>query len=183
MLASLKNCLSKIHATERKVSICLNKFKPFRAFLSNRRAISAVISNMILIAAVIILGFVALFYAQSNATSYQTQYQQTVNSDISKLKEVVSFEYANYNAVAKTVTVYFINSGQIPVTVNQVFLNSSAQSMSFSMFYKNGQPSSSRTLSNGQEGYVVLSTNLASGLYGFKITTGRQSSFEYNFAV
>jgi hypothetical protein len=136
---------------------------------------------MILIAAVIIAGFVALSFAMANSANYQTQYQQTVNSDISKLKESISFEYVFYNNTASALKVYFINSGQTSLTIDKVFLSNAAQNISFSMYYKNGQSAPSHTLSAGQEGYIVANTGLTSNSYQVKLTTGRNSNFEYSF--
>jgi archaellum component FlaG (FlaF/FlaG flagellin family) len=138
---------------------------------------------MILIAAVIILGFVVLSFAQTNSQNYEYRYQETVNSDISKLKESVSFEYAYYNATTKNVLVYLLNSGDVAVTVNKAYLSSSPQNVAFSMYYKNGAACASHVLESGQEGYIVVNANLGSGYYQVKVVTERESNFAYDFIV
>lgn len=173
----------KAQIIKRKVTASVIGFTPIHMLVKNRRATSAVVSNLILIAAVIVVGFVALAYARSNSNNYQTQYQQTVNSDIGKLKEMLSFEYIFYNSTSKNVYVYFLNSGTTNVKIDMVFLSLS-QNVSFSLFYKNGNLDSSHTIDVGQEGYIVSNVgNLTSGTYTVKLTTARSSSFEYNFAI
>lgn len=154
-----------------------------RLFVKDRRAVNTVISNMILIAAVIVLGFVVLSYAQNNSHNYEYQYQETVNSDISKLKESISFEYAYYNATTKNVLVYFLNSGDIAVTIDKAYLSSSPQNIAFSMYYKNGVSCASHILESGQEGHIVVNANLGSGSYQVKVVTERESNFAYDFIV
>lgn len=175
----------KTRIIKRKVTASVIGFTPIHMLVKNRRATSAVVSNLILIAAVIVVGFVALGYARSTSNNYQTQYGQTVNSDIDKLKETLSFEYAFYNSTSKNLYVYFLNSGTTNVKVDMVFLSTSSQNVTFSMYYKNGQPDPTHIINIGQEGYIVYNTNtsLSSGIYTVKLTTGRGSSFAYDFVV
>jgi hypothetical protein len=152
-------------------------------FLSNRRAVSAVISNMILIGVVIIVGFAALAYAQLNSANYEAQYSQNVNSDINKLKESVSFEYVHYNSIDKSISIYFLNCGEVPVAISRVYLSDSSESIAFSMYYKNGQVASDYVLNAGQEGYLIVTADLSSGLYQITLETERDSTFVYDFIV
>lgn len=160
--------------------------------IRDRRAASAVISNIILIAAVIAIGFAVLAYVNSTSSSYVFQYGETVNSDIDKLKETVAFEYAFYNATTEKLYVYFMNAGKVNnVNVTTIYVRDSlGNPVSLppelpSMRYLVNNETTTK-LDIGEEGYMVLSpqTPLTSGdSYVIKITTWRDSSFEYNFAA
>jgi hypothetical protein len=155
--------------------------------IRDRRAISAVISNIILIVAVIAIGFAVLAYVNSTSNSYVTQYGQTVNSDIDKLRETVAFEYAFYNntATPKTLSVYFMNAGKVNnVTATTIYVsNYTFNSTMFQM--KNLYDGPTNALNVGEEGYVVLSpiTLVSGNLYTVKIITWRGSAFEYSFVA
>jgi hypothetical protein len=164
---------------------------PFRKLLKDRRAVSAVISNMVLIATAIVLGFTVLLYANFTSNSYATKYGQTVSSDINQLGEQVSFEYCFYNvtgfnATAGSLTAYFMNSGNVNgINATMFFVsNSSWTSTSFraaTLKYLNGTATAS--LKVNEEGYVVLSpiTLVRGSSYEIRIVTWRQSAFEYCF--
>ncbi len=159
-------------------------FWPIRFFIRNRRAVNAVISNLILIAAVIVVGIIALAFARSNSSSYQAQYQQDVNSNIDKLKETLAYEYVHYNSGTQTLYAYFINPGPIDIEIDKVYVSSLSGNISFSMFYKSGQSSTGNTLEVGKEGYIISSSlSLSSGNYTVKLTTVRGSSFARDFFV
>ena len=182
MIPNFRNVRKKACAVKRKVTSALMCFKPAYALYRNRRAVSAVISNLILIGAVIVVGMAALAFARSNSSNYQTQYQQTVSSDIDKLKEGLSFEYVFYNSSSKNLYVYFLNSGNINFNVPTLLVNGS--SYSFSMYYKNGQADPQKFVDVRQEAYIVSNAgNLAGGFYTVRLTTERGSSFEFSFAV
>jgi hypothetical protein len=157
--------------------------KSKRQLINNRRAVNAVISNLILIAAVIVIGLVAVAYTQNVSSNYQSQYGQTVNNDVNKVKETIKFEYAFYNASTKNLNVYFINSGSVNVNVTGISINGTARS--FTLNSINGAAKPTQLFSVGEEGYFVASTTttLASGTYSTKITTGRGSIFAFNFVV
>lgn len=158
--------------------------------IKERRAISAVISNMILISAVIAIGLVVFAYVNYTSNSYVTQYGQTVNSDIDKLRETVAFEYAFYNATDGKLSVYFMNAGKVNnVNVTTIYVSNSSWYTTFSgitlppMKYLNG--TATAALNVGEEGYMVLSplTLVSEESYTVKIITWRGSAFEYNFVA
>lgn len=158
--------------------------------IAAERAVNAVISNLILIAAVIVIGFAALAYVNSTSNNYVTQYGQSVNSDIDKLRETVAFEYVYYNStsVPKTLSVYFMNAGKINnVIISNSTVSNSTWSTTFNCIgatkYLNN--TSTGAFSMGEEGYFIQTLNIAlvSGSdYTIKIKTGRGSVFEYIFA-
>jgi archaellum component FlaF (FlaF/FlaG flagellin family) len=136
---------------------------------------------MILIAVVIVLGFVAFAYARSTAGSYQTQYQENVSNDISKLKENLAFEYAHYNNSTKHLFIYFMNAGSINLQIDKVYVNSSLV-IGFEVKYLSGG-AANRTLGVGEQRLIDLSVPNLSGSNSVKITTIRGSNFAYTFMV
>lgn len=156
--------------------------------LRNRRAISTVISNIILIAAVIAVGFAVLAWTYSTSSSYVDQYGSTVNSDIDMLRERVAFEYIFYNnTTPKSLFVYLMNCGQVDkVNVTTAYVSNSSWLATFSdiqlKFLNTTQTS---YLNAGQEGYFVLSSiTLQTGSsYTVKIVTWRGSIFESTFVA
>ncbi len=172
---------------------------PVRRLTRDVKAVSVVISNLILIAAVIVMGFVALAYANSQSNNYVSQYGKSVSSDIDKLKEVVTFEYAYYNATGFGATnaslrVYIMNAGSIG-NVRMENLTTSNSSWHYTwnwvpanltLRYLNGAAAS--VLNVGQEGYLTIALSQAANnrlvvgsSYTLKLTTGRGSNFEYTF--
>jgi flagellin-like protein len=155
--------------------------KSIRVLVRSRKALSPVISNLILIAVVIVLGFAALAYARDISINYQTQYQQNVSSDIDKLKETIAFEYVYYDS--GNLHVYFMNAGSNNIIVEKFYLSTS--SVNYEYTIKNMDDSSvpNHDLGAGGERQIILQHTLSSGSYSVKITTVRGSSFAYNFAV
>jgi len=158
-------------------------------FLRNRHGVSPVISNIILVAAVITVGFAVLAWTYSTSSSYTTQYGTTVSSDIDKLRERVAFEYIFYNNAGspKTLTVYLMNFGKVNnVNVTTVYVSNSSWLTTFSSpqlkFLNTTQTS---YLDVGEEGYFVLSSiTLQTGIsYNVKIVTWRGSIFESTFVA
>lgn len=159
--------------------------------LRNKRAVSAVISNLILIGAVIAVGFGALAWTKSVSNSYITLYGGSVQSNINQLSERISFEYVFYNRSAPiSLSVYVINCGNVgAVTLTNGYISNSSwtgSSFGISLHFLNESSGPNRALGVGQEGWFINSTNIAilqSGSYTVKIVTGRGSSFAYTFAA
>jgi len=161
----------------------------FLALFEARRAVSAVISNVILIAAVIVVGFAALAFTQSTSNTYVTQYGSSVRSSSEQLAESLAFEYAYYNGTAKSLWVYIVNCGKINAVsltaayvANATWTNST---FTIALNWLNGTSISSNHLDMGQEGYFVWPAIVLpqGNSYTLKITTRRGSSFEYQLAT
>ncbi len=167
-----------------------------RRLVKNRRAVSSVVSNLILIAAVIAVGFTALSYANSVSNNHVIQYGQAINEDIDQLREVVSFEYASYSSSTRSLSVYFMNAGSISnLWINNMTVSNSTWSWTWNwtsndrpMCYLNN--SVAAKLSIGQEAYITVVLPqpsddwlVAGNLYTIKLITGRGSIFAYNFMV
>ena len=158
------------------------KLKKTLNLLKNRRGVSAVISNLILIAAVIAVGFVVLVWSQTQSSNYTNLYGNAIKSDTDQLRERLAFEYIHYNSTG--LRVYLMNSGTIgDVSIASVYINSTSYA-SPSLFLLNDTPTSS--LNATQEGYfsIIPFTTLAPGMnYPITIVTGRGSSFVATFAT
>ena len=83
-----------------------------RLFL-DRRAISSVISNVLLASVVLGLGFGVQYYVYWRSVDYNNQYGTLVDDSIAKIKEKLVFEYIFYDTDSKNLTVYLMNCGKI----------------------------------------------------------------------
>ncbi len=150
--------------------------------VKDRRAVNTVVSNMILIAAVIVVGFVVLSFARSDSALYQDQYQQTVSDDIEKLKETLAFEYIHYDFAEKELRIYIMNAGTIELQVDKVYLSTATESYPFEVFTLNGQQTTEHTIAIGAEREILLSNiDLVSGTYSVKLATLRGLTFANTF--
>ena len=165
------------------------KMRPrFLKLLKSRRAVSAVISNMILVAAVIAVGFAVLAWAQSQSSNYTNQYGRAISSDINQLQERIALE-ACYNSTPTNLKAYLMNSGTVNVTIQTVYVSSQSGSptqYSFTLYNFQDQLVSGKTLNattGMREGYVLISPITLSGSYSIRIITERGSAFVFTFAV
>jgi len=156
--------------------------------LRDKRAVSAVISNLILIGAVIVVGFAVLFWAQYQSSAYTKQYSGIVGADISQLQENIVSEYIFYNRTAKTLSAYVMNAGTVGnVNITTAYVsNSTWASSPFNVQLKSlSNPLANIVLNATQEGTFTLSSlNIVNDTsYSLKIVTARGSSFVYSFAT
>ena len=157
----------------------------------SRRAVSAVISNMILLAAVIAAGFAALAWTLSTSNTYQTQYGKSTSSSINQLMESVAFEFSFYNRTSKNLTAYVMNCGKIAnVSLAAAYISNQTMAVVYSktngvqLYFLN--KTSALGLNIGDQGYFVLSLpqplQYGTG-YLIQIQTGRGSYFEGTFTA
>lgn len=161
-------------------------FATLHFLVRNRRAASAVVSNLILIGAVITVGLVVLAYARTTSLDYQTDYSEAVNLDIRKMKESLSFEYVHYDSSSKGLSVYFLNPGTVDYEVKSLVINDSPAY--FTLYRMNDtQRIANCIVEKGAEVYLV--SDLSSMINNLKdinkieIITRSGSSFAYNFMV
>jgi len=154
--------------------------------LHNKRAVSAVISNVILVGAVIAVSFVVLTWTQYQSSAYNDKYSEAMNADIAKLNERLAFEYVFYDE--GNLTVYLMNCGTIDnVTIQTVYVRNNIWFETFPKSQINLKflnETSTESLSIGEEGYFVLSSldDLVAGTsYSVRVVTGRGSTFDYTF--
>jgi len=152
--------------------------------LKNRRGISAVISNLILIGAVIAVGFVMLVWSQSQSSIYNNQYSNAIKSDTDQLRERVAFEYLYYDKTGNIFKVYLMNSGTIGnVSIANVYINNTSYATP-ALRLLSDTPTNS--LNATQEGYFSISPSPSLALgknYPIIIVTRRGSSFAATFAT
>lgn len=178
-----KNLNKSLKSLKQQVLLGLFAHAPARKLIRNRRAINAVISNLILITAVLVVGFAVLFWSQAQAADYQKAQTGLITQDINQLQEKISLEYSNYNS--GTSKFYLLNSGSVNVTIQNVYLSSIQNPVSFTLktFSGSDVPSMALNITSGQrEGYIQVSQALPSGIHTVTIVTTRGSTFVYDFA-
>ena len=175
-----------------KSSECLDMdLKKVWKLLHERRAVSTVVSSVILTGAVIAVSFVVLFWAQYRSSAYNEQYSEAMNADIARLKERLAFEYVFYNNSGRKLSVYLMNCGTIDnVTVKTVYVSTSSGELikvfsSVTLMHFNGTQIADKDLDRGEEGCFVLSPlDLVTGTsYSVRVVTGRGSTFDHTFAA
>jgi len=155
--------------------------------LHNKRAVSAVISNVILVGAVIAVSFVVLAWTQYRSSAYNDDYSEAMNADIAKLKERLAFEYVFYNQSGSKLSVYLMNCGTIDnVTIQTAYIRNNTWFKTFTkseIDLKFLNETSTESLSIGEEGYFVLSSvSLVAGKsYSVRVVTRRGSTFDRTF--
>lgn len=182
-----KNNNSKIARSINRIMVSsLKQCTPVRVFIKNKKALSPVISNLILIAAVIVLGFAVFAYARDISSDYQADYQRSVSSDIDQLKETLGFEFVYYNNTGASphVQVYFLNAGTITFEVDKVYLSTSTNNLTYTIKYMNGTATTGKNLGVSEERQIAIQQSLSPGqTYTMKVTTIRGSSFAYSFSI
>jgi len=151
-----------------------------------KRAVSAVISNVILVGAVIAVGFSVLAWSVSQASNYNNRYSQAISADINQTKERLTFEYIFYNSSNGELAVYLMNYGTIGgIELSSVYLFNSTwtKTVSVSLTLFNGASPPTQSIDVGQErSFSISSASLVPGNnYSLKIITQRGSSFVQSF--
>ena len=160
-------------------------------FLSDKRALSDVISATMMAGTVITLSFVVFAWSQGVSSNYNNQFSQTVTAEVDRLKEKLVFEYIYYNTTTpKSVRVYLLNSGTIDnVTIKTVYIIHSNNTvlkifsnppLTFIKDYGNPNQFDRR-----DEVYIDLSpvTLIHKAYYSVRIVTERGAIFDSNFVA
>jgi len=156
--------------------------------LLRKRAVTPVISSVILTGAVVAVSFVVLSWTQYRSSAYNEQYGDAMDADIAQLKERLTFEYTFYNGTQDNLLVYLMNSGTIDnVTIQTVYVKNSTWFKTFSesdFDLKFFNETSTPSLDVGEEGYFVLSSLddlVADTSYSVRVITKRGSTFDQAF--
>lgn len=157
-------------------------------FLSDKRALSEVISATMMAGTVITLSVVVLAWSQNISSNYNYQYSQTVSTEVDKLREKLVFEHAS-NTSSNTIRAYLLNCGAIDdVGIKTVYVINSSNVVigtfsSSTLKFLNGTVT--QNLDRGQEGYVDLSpvSLMHKAYYSVKIVTVRGALFDSNFVA
>jgi len=159
-------------------------------FLSDKRAVSDVMSATMLAGTVVTLSLVVFAWSQNMSSNYNYQFGQTVGTEIERLKEKLVFEYVYYTSAPKSISVYLLNCGTIDnVGVLSVYVSNSSWLQNFSgtsLKFLNGTTISDQDLDRGEEGYIVLSLSTYlkdDALYSVRIVTVRGAIFDSSFVA
>lgn len=147
---------------------------PFQRLRANRRAINAVISNIILIAAVIAVGFAVLVWSQYQSANYQMEYSNDVNANIAQVQEKIAFQYVA--DVGGTLKVYLLNYGLQNVTIQKVFINGQENSTAVVLHPLGNEASVVPSINVKLQAYFTIAPS-GSSPYVVNIVTGRGSTF------
>ena len=156
----------------------------------DKRAVSPVISTIILTGVVIALSFVVLAWTQTRAEEYRKNYGQTADVEIARLKERLIVEYASYDRSSRSIQIYLLNCGAVDdVKLQTVHVRNATWHKVFAVSLKffNGTSIPDQDLDIGEEGYFALSLStdtLTTGAYYFvRIVTERGSLFDSGFVA
>ena len=181
----------------RNTKSMLSKFRLFSRrripdFLGNRRAVSVVVSTVVLSAGVLALGIAVLYWAFSMGNLSSLQYSRTIATNSYAASERIGFEYISYSSSGNRLTVNIINWGGAPnlnislVHITDSFHNyvgTGAYTPSTLTNITTGSPIQDNDLDIGEEGRftITLSDPLPSGYYNIRLVTGRGRTFDSSF--
>lgn len=177
----------------RKIGLSLAR-KRLPHFLGNRKAVSVVVSTVVLSAGVLALGIAVLYWAFSWGNIASLQYSRAVAANSHAVAERVGFEYITYSRSNNLITVNLINCGGAhDLNISAVYLwdnyrnyiGTGAYTPSNLTSITTGQPIPDNALDISQEGRftVTLSQPLPDGFYNIRIVTGRGRNFDTAFIV
>jgi hypothetical protein len=157
--------------------------------IRSKRAVSPVISSVILASVTITLGIIVLVWSQTRSATYQEEYGEVIRTEVSRLKERLTLEYSFYDSTEGCVKLYFLNYGTANDLELQIIrLSNDTWQRTFSSFtlkFLNGSVISDQDLDRGEECYVTLSvspSSLVDGQYYYvTVTTKRGASFSWGF--
>jgi len=164
--------------------------------LLDKRAVSLVVSAVIMTGAAIALGFAVLAWSQSRSSEYIKEYGEATDAEMARLKERLTVEYVFYNEMNGEITIYLLNCGAIDVKIQSVHVINGSNPWhqtfsSLSLRFFNGTLIPDGDLDVGEEGYVVLPNPPAPPLptlkedtyYYVRVVTERGSLFDSGFVA
>ena len=174
--------------------IRLNAGRKIRRLLNNKKALSTVVSTVVLTAGVLALGIAVLYWAYSWGNIANLQYSREVADSSHAVSERVGFEYISYSGQSSTLTVSIINWGRANnLTISTVhvwdsfhnYVGTGAYTPSQLTNITNGSPIPNNLLNIGDEGSftVVFPETLENGYYNIRLVTGRGRNFDGSFIV
>jgi hypothetical protein len=181
--------------TKKHAHISMLELRMKRQFLGlvrNKKAVSVVVSTVILTAGVIAMSIAVLYWTYGMGKISHIEYSKSTNSSMSALNERIGFEYVSYTGT--TLTVNIINCGRTDnVNVTRIYVMNSgyhdvavSSGQGVTLYYIDSPATrvSGNHLDIGNEGQVSMTgLSLTSGFYYLRITTGRGRNFDTSFAV
>ncbi len=147
----------------------------------DRRALSPVISSIIMASVVIALSFTVLAWAQFRTSDYAETYGETTDAEIAKLKERLIVEYIFYDDSSGNLSIYLLNCGTIGnVTIESVRVQNDTYNERFSDTLITDDD-----LDVGADGCIIVpNITLTKGEnYFVSIETERRSLFDSRFVA
>ena len=144
----------------------------------DRRALTPVISSIIMAGVVIALSFAVLAWAQFRTLDYTETYGETTAAEIARLKERLTVEYIFYDGSSGDLSIYLLNSGAIVnVTIESVRVQNATGHL-IKVF-----SDTELDLDTGAKGFLILNCEeqLDEGNYFVSIETERRSHFDSGF--
>lgn len=158
----------------------------FRRFF-DRRALSPVISTVIMASVVIALSFAVLVWSQNRTSDYAQEYGEITDAEIARLNERITVEYIDHGG-SGNLKIFLLNYGDIDVRIQSVRVHNHVgydEYFEIAEFgFHNGTISLDPYLPMGEEGYIKINCGaLTEGKYFVSIITERRSSFDTEFDV
>ena len=159
----------------------------------DKRAVSNVVSAVILTGTVIALSLAVFGWAQSRSEDYHNEYSETIDAETAKLREKLAFEYVFHNksSTPDELSIYLLNYGTIDdVQIETVYLYDSNRALVLEPFtepqlYLFQSEEEISELDRGEEGRLVLELpgEELDGYYGVRIATTRGATFDSEFVA
>ena len=146
----------------------------------DRRALSPVISSIIMASVVIALSFAVLAWSQFRTSDYAENYGETTDAAIARLKERLTVEYISYNGSSGNLSIYLLNCGAINNVEIESVRVQNATGHIIEVF-----SDTELDLDMGAKGFLILNCEeqLDEGNYFVSIETERRSLFNAGFDV
>lgn len=161
--------------------------KRIRRLFSDKRAISSVLSNVLLASVVLSLGFGVQYYVYWRSVEYNNQYGALVDESIAKLREKLVFEHIFYDTNTNNLSIYLMNCGKIndasidTVTISNETWNTAFYEVELKSL-DDGEPTDGLDVLD--EGYFELTVSLVDDTsYTILIITGRGKAFATSFTA
>lgn len=146
----------------------------------DRRALTPVISSIIMASVVIALSFAVLAWTQFRTSDYAETYGETTDAEIARLKERLTVEYISYNGSSGNLSIYLLNCGAINNVEIESVRVQNATGHIIEVF-----SDTELDLDMGAKGFLILNCEeqLDEGNYFVSIETERRSLFNAGFDV
>ncbi|MHC3130197.1 MAG: hypothetical protein IBV52_09005 [Candidatus Bathyarchaeota archaeon] len=146
----------------------------------DRRALTPVISSIIMASVVIALSFAVLAWSQFRTSEYTDTYGETTDAAIARLKERLTVEYISYNGSSGNLSIYLLNCGAINNVEIESVRVQNATGHIIEVF-----SDTELDLDMGAKGFLILNCEeqLDEGNYFVSIETERRSLFNAGFDV
>jgi len=166
--------------------------RKIKSFADSKKAVSVVVSTVVLTAGVLALGIAVLYWAYSWGNIANLEYSRAVADSSHAVSERVGFEYISYSSTSNVLTVSIINWGRannLSISVvhiwdsNHNYVGTGAYTPSALRDITTGTQLPNNVLNMGNEGSftVTFVHPLPNGYYNIRLVTGRGRNFDGSF--